>query len=1361
MQRRLALSPRGLLLAVGLIAGGLGLLPPRMAAVAAGLTCIVWAILALLLREKAGRWSGWALLLACLVGMASWLELRPLPSPDEVLGLGMRNVQTRWAQWLNVLDATVTAWPEQGGGFPELEERRRRLDQGSGLALIRAADGKAEAWAGWTTPMDLEELDVFLDRAAVGPGVIVLRRGLSMRLLYGRYLEGDPQRLLVAEVPLFPEEERGPIGVTMGSGLVGRVSWEASGAGLRPPISERREVGPGEALGQRAFWSLDTLMVDERWLVARVSYGILPQEEQRDAIRDLRRTIVAIILALTLCVLAITGKGPLLLEILAARALLFIPVPRLFSGALHDGGVMQALIPGGPVGPFGRLVATPWDAALTALALLALAALMPVSKSKLWRAVLASCGAILTVVGLVLSHLLTLESGLSPGELVLPAEDLRLRIAVALVFVTPAWIGLMLLGRAWKPKRGSVFIVTGVLAGVLAGATHAAALVDAAERRVMRSVLPESAERVQIWQRAIDETLQMAVPLVESAKLTPDRDAIDLWWNSPLGRLGLRCAIFKWDRDGRLLDAFLTGVPPISIAGELVAGTTLPDEATGLYRREVIEATQRMVMLVYDPVHIISAEVRRPEGGSWVVAVLDEPFNLPSLNRRDPLRGAQAFTPAALSLEPAALEPRLSFFDEGGNLLWSDFDAGPAPPHVVPKEAEWKDLVVEGRSARGLVFPTDAGSAVAVVLEPALLEWIAVPLGWMFAIGALAALAVALRSILSSPVSTLQQVQRGLLMLTTHFRVQVALVLTLAGLLPLLVFGSVDRTSSRQQATRQLESDSAELSQVARHLIESWVRVTPLETPEEHDALTDADVSWLSSNIGEDLFIWNRGRLLATSRRDLVRAGLWPPRLPGSVWQDLAARREPMVVESLGGVAARRPFAWTVAHGPFLAAPDHVDVFSIPLARTSERIEENLRNADRALLFCAALLLAIGGTFILPATRRFVGPLATLEQATSRLAAGQFETPLPKTGYAETLALSRAFETMARALEAKQNSLERRRAAIEALIDSMPIAVLALGAGGVVRTANQRAIDLLGARLGTPLPNAEDPLTEKTLELASHEETSQATVDRPGGDRSERYRIAAFALPGLWEGEAARVVVIEDLTDAVRSERLSAWAEMARRIAHEIKNPLTPISLIVEHLRRLSKQNDPDLPVLLERCLASISDQVRVLRETSREFSDYARILVAHPEPLDLAEQIERWLAPHELAPPDGITFHREISADLPAIEADPRLLRRAVTNLVDNAVTVLQGSGTITVSCRYEAEPESVVRIAVEDNGPGIEDDRLAMLFEPDVTTRETGSGLGLPIARQAVEAQGGRIEVEGRFGRGARFSIVLPVKE
>jgi two-component system nitrogen regulation sensor histidine kinase NtrY len=333
---------------------------------------------------------------------------------------------------------------------------------------------------------------------------------------------------------------------------------------------------------------------------------------------------------------------------------------------------------------------------------------------------------------------------------------------------------------------------------------------------------------------------------------------------------------------------------------------------------------------------------------------------------------------------------------------------------------------------------------------------------------------------------------------------------------------------------------------------------------------------------------------------------------------------------------------------------------------------------------------------------------------------------------------------MGASLASQRAVLERRREAMERLIASMPLAVLALREDGTTWAANPEARALLQAAPDLPLPD---------------DATPPLMIDLPRRGETRHLRVSTIRLPRQTEDEPARLVVVEDLSDTLRSERLTAWAEMARRIAHEIKNPLTPISLVVEHVRRLAADDDPRLPEVLDRALATISDQVRVLRETSSEFSDYARLLAARTERLDLAPLLAEWLAPYRLAPPPGVLFETAGPPELPVVLADPRLLRRGLANLVLNALAAVESGGAVRVSWAVREGPPPALAITVADDGPGIDPARLAQLFEPDVTTRDTGTGLGLPIARQAVEAQGGRIEVDSRPGAGARFTILLPV--
>ena len=230
----------------------------------------------------------------------------------------------------------------------------------------------------------------------------------------------------------------------------------------------------------------------------------------------------------------------------------------------------------------------------------------------------------------------------------------------------------------------------------------------------------------------------------------------------------------------------------------------------------------------------------------------------------------------------------------------------------------------------------------------------------------------------------------------------------------------------------------------------------------------------------------------------------------------------------------------------------------------------------------------------------------------------------------------------------------------------------------------------------------------------------------------------------------------EQRADLVRRKQLEAWAEMARSIAHEIKNPLTPIQLSAEHVRRLLADRGVLPSPEIDACLDSIVRQVHDLRDISQAFSTYARLPDLVLEPADPASFVAEVVAPYRAAPPPGIDV-REEYGDAPPVRIDRRILSRALVNLVANAIEAMPRGGTIKVGARRDASGAGVV-LSVADTGVGLGPEARARLFEPYFSTKSSGTGLGLAIVRRVVEAHGGTIDVASEPGKGTTFTIRLP---
>ncbi len=227
-------------------------------------------------------------------------------------------------------------------------------------------------------------------------------------------------------------------------------------------------------------------------------------------------------------------------------------------------------------------------------------------------------------------------------------------------------------------------------------------------------------------------------------------------------------------------------------------------------------------------------------------------------------------------------------------------------------------------------------------------------------------------------------------------------------------------------------------------------------------------------------------------------------------------------------------------------------------------------------------------------------------------------------------------------------------------------------------------------------------------------------------------------------------------TQLERTHRLEAWAEMARQVAHEIKNPLTPIQLSAEHLRRVHADRGEPMGEVLESCVASILGQVRLLRQISAEFSSFASSPTAKPGPVDVPELAADVVDPYRTGLAGRVEIVNNVRPPLPRVFVDRTLVARSLANIVENALHAMPAKGTLTIDASAAGDH---VTLRVRDTGGGMDEEALARVFEPYFSTKTTGTGLGLPIARRNIELSGGSIEVESERGLGTTVTVHLPV--
>jgi two-component system nitrogen regulation sensor histidine kinase NtrY len=258
------------------------------------------------------------------------------------------------------------------------------------------------------------------------------------------------------------------------------------------------------------------------------------------------------------------------------------------------------------------------------------------------------------------------------------------------------------------------------------------------------------------------------------------------------------------------------------------------------------------------------------------------------------------------------------------------------------------------------------------------------------------------------------------------------------------------------------------------------------------------------------------------------------------------------------------------------------------------------------------------------------------------------------------------------------------------------------------------------------------------------------------GGRELQLAAVATALTGDNGEPAGQLLVLDDVTPLIRAQKVAAWREVARRLAHEIKNPLTPIQLSAERMRRHFAGGNADTRELVDECTTTIIGEVESLKGLVDEFAQFARMPSPRTVPTDLARLITETLALY-----DGIfndvAIVRRFAGDVPLVRLDVEQLRRVVINLVDNAIEAMDRKGEIVIETQLD-RANRLVRVIVADDGPGIPAVERDKLFLPYYSTKRRGSGLGLAIVRRIIAEHGGSIEVGDSSPHGTRFTIELP---
>jgi two-component system nitrogen regulation sensor histidine kinase NtrY len=357
----------------------------------------------------------------------------------------------------------------------------------------------------------------------------------------------------------------------------------------------------------------------------------------------------------------------------------------------------------------------------------------------------------------------------------------------------------------------------------------------------------------------------------------------------------------------------------------------------------------------------------------------------------------------------------------------------------------------------------------------------------------------------------------------------------------------------------------------------------------------------------------------------------------------------------------------------------------------------------------------------------------------------------------------RRLERTAVELEQRHQDVERRHRSVETILERIATGVISVDASGVIGRINSAAARLLGlgpSVEGLPVAQVLGPelaaVTAVFNDAARAKTESMAqevSITREG--REVNLAVAATRLHGAG-GFEGTVLVLDDVTPLIRAQKVAAWREVARRLAHEIKNPLTPIQLSAERLQRKLGTVDSPHQALVKECTSTIIGEVESLKGLVDEFSQFARMPAPKAVPSSLNQVVADALALYA-GLFTHVTWRQELRDDVPPVRLDAEQIKRVIINLVDNAIEAMDHRGTIAVETSHDAV-HRIARVIVADDGPGIPAGERDKLFLPYYSTKRRGSGLGLAIVRRIVAEHGGNVEVTDNVPTGTRFTIELP---
>jgi len=589
--------------------------------------------------------------------------------------------------------------------------------------------------------------------------------------------------------------------------------------------------------------------------------------------------------------------------------------------------------------------------------------------------------------------------------------------------------------------------------------------------------------------------------------------------------------------------------------------------------------------------------------------------------------------------------------------------------------------------------------------------------------------------------------------------------------------------------------DALELSQSSLaqrmnwHIKQTRQMATQLQDKSEPTIALELGSLWPESGAMEIAVFSNQGHILASSSAnpsDIL------PHLPDEqIWLQLRQNKEyfaydpgdndEMLVRIIVPIQRDQSRFLQVLYPVPVRVTDLADSIEFAFIRYQEMtfLRDSLKTSFSLILLLVLLLSMLAAIWVaFISIRNIVAPVKELVKGTQAVADGDYKQQLPVMNQDDLGFLVESFNQMTKRIARSRDEtraagleVENQRAYLETILANLTAGVISFDSAFYIRTANQAAYRILHIPVSHFVGQTLQTLSVKHAELAEVLTTIQRLLEK--ADDIWEQRIVFLGPNGRQEllcrgtplfsqhgSRTGAVVVFDDVTDLIQAQKNAAWGEVARRLAHEIKNPLTPIQLSAERLQhKLAKELPDSSAEFLQRGTRTIVQQVEAMKRMVDDFSEYARPSKKQVEKINLIDLIQEILA---LYTPSGIVFASSFETRHVIVEVDPVSIRQVLHNLIKNA------QEATTAQCKIDVKIAKVIRnnaeyveLGIYDNGSGLNADQIETIFEPYVTSKSKGTGLGLAIVKKIVEEHGGVIWVDTSYNDGAGFVIQLPVFE